>query len=331
MNTPTTLHFTPLIKKHVDALIGEYLGTPIIPKVVCKDSETISNIYRDKQLKISKELQVYLKKHLKNSILNFINGKPSNDSFIEKQLKNIIDDINTNFISQYEIAAQNVVEYIMQSRDTDIITVLRDLLLDLLITGYAFYKVKPTVDKNNIKIEVLSPLNTFIDRNYESPYIKNSYRVVSRHWYTKNQILNIYGKEMSSEDKKQLEEKWSSIYDTAMYYVRLGTNGGIPVTDGLMAGTEVTPGYPDYRDGLLHELIPVYEVEWLETDKDFVVQRYETIRIGQDIYILRGKSKNVIRSKSNPSYCTLSINGIYFLNRGIKPYSLVLACSHLQD
>lgn len=331
VNTPTTLHFTPLIKKHVDALIGEYLGTPIIPKVICKDEETISNIYRDKQLEISKELQQYLKNHLENSILNFINGKPINDTFIEKQLKSIIDDINTNFISQYEIAAQNVIEYIMQSRDTDIITVLRDLLLDLLITGYAFYKVKPTFNKNNIKIEVLSPLNTFIDRNYESPYIKDSYRAVARHWYTKNQILNLYGKEMSSKDKIELEEKWSSIYDTAMYYVRLGTNGGIPVTDGLMAGTEVTPGYPDYKDGLLHELIPVYEVEWLETDKDSVMHRYETIRIGQDIYILRGKSKNTIRSKSNANYCTLSINGIYFLNRGIKPYSLVLACSHLQD
>ena len=44
----------------------------------------------------------------------------------------------------------------MQSRDTDIMTVLRDLLLDLLITGYAFYKVEPTVGNNDIKIRVLS-------------------------------------------------------------------------------------------------------------------------------------------------------------------------------
>lgn len=46
-NTPTTLHFTPLIKKHIDALIGEYLGTPIVPKIFCKDSDTISNIDRE--------------------------------------------------------------------------------------------------------------------------------------------------------------------------------------------------------------------------------------------------------------------------------------------
>lgn len=330
-NTPTTLHFTPLIKKHIDALIGEYLGTPIIPKIFCKDSNTINNINREKQLKISSEIYKYLQKHLKNSILNFIDGKNINDGLVEQQLNRIIEDINNNFISEYEIAAQNVVDYIMQSRDTDLLTVLRDLLLDLLITGYTFYKVEPTTGNNNIRIRALSPLNTFIDRNFESPYIKNSYRAVVRNWMTKTQILNKYGKDMSSSDRKLLEEKWDSIYDTAMYYVRLNKSSGIPATDGVLAGTEVTPGYPDTNSGFLKELIPVYEVEWLETDKDFVMQRYETIRIGEEIYILKGKNDHVIRSMSNPSYCSLSINGIYFLNRGLKPYSMVLACAHLQD
>ena len=69
-NTPTTLHFTPLIKKHIDALIGEYLGTPIIPKISCKDSNTISNIDRERQLKIASELHNYLKQNLKKSVLN---------------------------------------------------------------------------------------------------------------------------------------------------------------------------------------------------------------------------------------------------------------------
>lgn len=330
-NTPTTLHFTPLIKKHIDALIGEYLETPILPKVFCKDSETISNIDREKQLKIASELSNYLQSHLKNSILNFIDGKNINDGLVEQQLKRIIEDINNTFVSEYEIAAQNVIEYIMQSRDTDMMTALRDLLLDLLITGYAFYKVEPSVGENDIKIQVLSPLNTFIDRNFESPYVKNSYRVVVRHWLTKGQIKNKYGKEMSAADLKTLDEKWDSMYDTAMYYVRMGETNGLPVTDGLQAGVEVTPGYPTRQHGMWHELIPVYEIEWIETDKDFIMQRYETVRIGEEIYILRGKSDKVMRSKSNPSYCGLSVNGIYFLNRGIKPYSLVLACAHLQD
>lgn len=330
-NTPTTLHFTPLIKKHIDALIGEHLGTPVIPKIFCKDSETITNIDREKKLKIEQELYKYLKEHLQNSILNFINGKPINDGLVEQQLKKIKDDINNNFVSEYEIAAQNVIEYIMQSRETDLMTKRRDLALDLLITGYAFYKVEPTIGNNNINIRVLSPLNTFIDRNFESPYIKNSYRAVVRNWMTKNQILNKYGKDMSNDDKQLLGEKWDSIYDTAVYYVRMGENNGVPSTDGLQAGVEVTPGYPDSRAGQYRELIPVYEVEWIEVDKDYIMQRYQTIRIGEEIYILKGKDETVMRSKSNPSYCSLSINGIYFLNRGLKPYSMVLACAHLQD
>jgi hypothetical protein len=50
IGNPTSVEFTPLIKKHVDALVGEYLGFPTLPKISCKDAATISNIHRDKQL-----------------------------------------------------------------------------------------------------------------------------------------------------------------------------------------------------------------------------------------------------------------------------------------
>ena len=329
-STPTAINFTPLIKKHVDALVGEYLSMPIIPKISCKDSDTINNIYREKQLRITQEIHEFLKKHLKNSILKFVNGKDITDISIEGQLQKLIDDINTNFTSQYEIAAQNVIDYILQSRDTDIYTQLRNLVLDLLITGYTFYKVEPTVENNNIKIRALNPLNTFIDRNIESPYVKNSYRAVVRTWMSKTEILNKYGNEMSKKDIDLLEEKWESIYDNSMYYVRMQNNRKGYATDGILSDIEVTPGYPINHGGE-QELIPVYEIEWLQTDKDHVMNRYEVIRIGEEIYIVRGKNENVIRSKSNPNYCTLSINGVYFLNRSSEPYSLVLACTDLQD
>jgi hypothetical protein len=65
------------------------------------------------------------------------------------------------------------------------ITKLRNLLLDLLITGFCFFRAKPSMNKSNVEIEVLSPLNTFIDRNPNSPYVKDSYRIVVRRWLTK--------------------------------------------------------------------------------------------------------------------------------------------------
>ena len=61
------------------------------------------------------------------------------------------------------------------------------------------------------------------------------------------------------------------------------------------------------------------------------MQRYSSIRIADDIYILNGKDENVIRSHDNPNYCSLTLNGLYFTNRNSEPYSMVLACAALKD
>jgi hypothetical protein len=105
----------------------------------------------------------------------------------------------------------------MQSRETDLITKLRQLLTDLLITGYTFFRVKSSNNKTNIEIEVLNPLNTFVDRNPESPYVKNSYKAVVRYWMTKSQILAKYGKELSKKDVEELTDNWKNSSGTATY------------------------------------------------------------------------------------------------------------------
>lgn len=337
LGNPTSIEFIPLIRKHIDALIGEYLETPILPKVTCKDTGTLTNIARDKHLKIVKEVFNYLKAHLNNSILAFVDGKNITDKAVESQLKKIISDIDKNYISEYEIAAQNVLEYIMQSRNTDLTEKLKTLFKDLLITGYAYYRVKPSPEGNNIDIEVLNPLNVFIDKNPESIYIKNSYRAVVRRWLSKTQILNKYGEIMDKDTIKELEDLYEGIYDNSTYYVRTFTNQatGYPATDGIDAGQEIVPGFPadEYRV-TNYKLIPVYEVEWTETRKEdgkFVMDRYEGVRIGESIFIHSDISQNVVRTKDNPSFCTLSTSGIYYSTRSAEAYSLVLACANLQD
>ena len=329
IGNPTSVEFTPLIRKHIDALVGEYLGMPTLPKVTCKDSDTISKITREKQIKISTEVISFLQKRLKNKLLEQIqNKKDIQDVLIQQDIENLIEDLNYDFTSEYEIAAQNVIQYIMQSRETDFKNKQKRLLLDLLIAGYMCYRTKPSVSKNNVKIDVLDPRNTFFDINPESNYLKDSYRCVVRRWLTKSQILNEYGSDLSKQDIKDIEDTWNDLsWDSGVYYVR--TAGGN--TMGIRAGEEIAiVGTPNeqyrYRD-----LIPVYEVEWLETDKQYIMQRYKTIRIGQNIYILIGKDDSVIRSIDNPSYCSLSINGIYNSNRSNQSYSLVLACANLQD
>lgn len=331
IGNPTSVEFIPLIKKHVDALIGEYLDTPIIPKISCKDKETITAIERDKQIAITKAVYEFLEKRLNNAMLSFLNGQDVNDSTIQKELDKLVEDLNNNFTSEYEVAAQNVIEYIMQSRTTDIYTKLRHLLLDLLITGYTFYRVKPSASKTNIEIEVLSPLNTFIDRNPNSPYVKDSYRSVVRKWLTKHQILNEYGKDLSAEDRKTIEDDWQEKYVSSTTTFLRG-HGSVGARPTELNQDEAIIGYPSMENPTYnYNLIPVYEVEWLETDKDFKMQRYKTVRIGQDIFVLTGLDDTVVRSKDNPDYASLTLNGVYFLNRSSQPYSLVLACGPLQE
>lgn len=329
IGSPTSVEFTPLLKKHVDALVGEFLGTPILPKISCKDESTISNMNREKQLEITTQIIRFLKQHLNNSLLKFINKQDVTDIAIKEQIDKIVDNIDQTFTSQYEIAAQNILQYIMQSRETDFMTKLRQLFIDLLVTGYCFFRVKPSFSGTNIDIEVLNPLNTFVDRNPETPYVRNSYRVVVRQWLTKSQIIAKYGKELSKQDLKDLKDNWT---DSDQSYYGRSYLGEISIDEDQEDDEEeeTTPGYPE-DDTHKFNLIPVYDVEWLDTDKDFVMQRYNTIRIGEEYYILRGIDKHVVRSQDNPNFCGLSVNGVYFLNRSRQPYSLILKCAHLQD
>lgn len=338
IGNPTSVEFTPLIRKHIDVLIGEYLSMPILPKVSCKDKETISKITREKELKISEEVFELLRQKLNSNIVSFITNRKTNvDSSVEGAINKLVEDINNNFVSNYEVAAQNVVEYILQSRSTDFKNKLKYLLLDLLVTGSTYYKVKPSVSETNIDIEVLNPLNTFVDRNPDSMYVKDSYRAVIRKWLSKQQILNKYGAKLSKEAIKEIRDMDEGGGKTSAMYIRSMENQctGRPLTGGLEAGVEVVPGYPiDSYNVYSYRLIPVYEVEWVDVDLEdgeYIMNRYEGVKIGESIYVLTGKSDNVIRTKDNPTHCTLSLNGIYFVNRGNEPYSLVEACMTLQD
>lgn len=334
IGSPTSVEFIPLIKKHVDALVGEYLETPIVHKITCKDSETISNIERDKQLKIVKETFEYFKDHLYNDVLKVLRGQQVEDPLIKKQLDDLSNSINNSFVSEYEIAAQNVLDYIINSRDTDLHEKFRILLLDLLITGYAFYRVLPSKSGKNINIEVLDPLNTFIERNPGSTYIKYSYRSVVRKWYSKSQILNEYGDKLSQEDKDSLSDLQERVEGYSSVYIRSfsDTATGTPMSDGIDAGWDVCPTIPgDSYANMIFRLIPVYQTEWVETDEDNIMQRYAETRIGTNIYIVDKEPVKTVRSQDNPTFCTISTSGINFSTRSNVPFSLVLACAPLQD
>ena len=336
IGSPASVTFTPLIRKHIDALVGEFLTLPIQPKISCKDSKTMSNIFREKQLAISKGIMDVIKPKLQNLIYSLLKGNGQDkidDAQFAKELKDVEDWIDNNFISNYEMAAQNVVDYCLQARHIDFKNKLKQLLLDLFIAGETYYIVEPTSANSNINLKILNPLNTFPDKNVNSPYIKDSYRIVYREYLSKAEILVKYGSELSSEDIESLEGgKLDYSRDNVMLMNAMNTRIGCFDTDGLEAGIDVAP-IPYSQTSRRVDLYVVYETYWIDY-KFENKQRIETVhhvtRIGSDLHIVWDEV-NTQRSIDNPNECSLPINGLHYMSRTGSPYSLVLATADLQD
>lgn len=337
IGTPTSVGFTPLIKKHVDVLVGEYLELDPDLQITCKDEKTISNIMRDKQLKIHEAAYKYFEKQLNNVLLQvFGDGKePVIDALFEQELAQIKKDTERSYVSEYEIAAQNILNYIKNSRDIDLKNKMRDLLTDLLIGGMCYYRTRPKGE--TIGLEILNPLDTFVERNFNEFYLNKSPRAVVRKWMTAERILDEYGKELSKEAKEKLEtHQDQGVQNDNFIYVKtdMAPFSAMTSTPGILGGLEAHPIRENRGAAAIakENTYEVYECEWIEYDKEKErLTRHEGVKIGTEIYIVRGESENITRSISNPNDCSLSINGIFFSDKNGDPFSILLSTMDLQD
>lgn len=341
VGNPTSVGFTPLTRKHIEAIVGEYLTTKPKPKISCKDQRTLTNIYRDKQLELALQIKNYLNKFINNSVFQAIvnNGEQQGDQKeldkeIEREIVEIEESVNRNFISNYEIAAQDIVEYILQDRNIDLKNKLEQLFLNILIAGEAYYRVIPSSNKTNFKLEVGDPLNVWVDKDPKSNYIKNGYKAVWRKWMTLEEIRIKYGDYLSKEDLNSLNKEAHS-YKEGNFLLITGQEQrcGSIKNPGLWNGAGVHP-YDDYVLDRSWDLVPVYEVEWIDSftkNGKTIGKCYKATRIGDDIYVLDGEDETMSRDIDNSNEARLSINGIWYTNGHGAPYSLMLATADLQD
>ncbi len=331
IGTPTSISFTPLIKKHIDVLVGEYLELNPQLTTSCKDENTLNNILRDKQNKINSEVFSLYENELKSIVLKVFGEKSEHsidDSYIAKRIEDIKSNIDNSFVSEYEVAAQNILTYISQSRHIDSKNKMRDLFSDLLIGGVAYYKVYE--DDGNVNIRVLNPLDTFVERNVNEYYLNKSHKSVSRRWLTREQIIIEYGDLLSEENLEELPSLIrNSVSDTGAFYVRgvQAKDGCINApTPGILGGLEVSPistwdANYDYKSRN-YNIIPVYEVEWLDYDKSKKrVRKYSSVKIGDNIYIEYDPVDDL----------DMSVNGIFFLDKNGVPFSIISSTMDMQD
>ena len=337
IGTPTSITFTPLIKKHIDVLVGEYLELDPDLQITCKDEQTLSNIMRDKQLKITESVFEKFKDKLVNTFINSLmadSKETVQDPFFVQEIEKLKKSISDSFVSEYEKAAQNLLIYFKQSRTMDVKNKMRELFTDLLISGLAYYRLY--VVNNSVKFEVLNPLDTFIERNPNEYYLNKSRRAVIRKWMTLEQVLLEYKDELSKEAIAELKSinKKDLVSHDAYVEVPSSLISSYSWTDEqhILGGRErsSTRTYDNNYYTLNEDVISVYICEWLEYE-DNKITRHEGIQIGNSVYIVRGAIDDVPRSVSDPKACTLSVNGLFFNDKNGDPFSLIISTMDIQD
>ena len=333
IGTPTSVKFVPLVRKHIDVLVGEYLTIPVLPKISIKDEDTLSKITEDKWKHVKTEVNSVIRKHLRKILKNQTNPDEFGKGQILREIEEYQSYLENSFISEYEIAAQNIIDWALQDRMIDFINVRRIILTDLLISGTCYYRALENPAETQIKFEALNPLHTFIDRKFGENFHKHSTRAVIRKYLTKDEILEEFGNNLSKEDIDSLDSQYDPMYDS--FYARGESpyywhdDGNYEMENGILGGRE---GY--YNNMTSSRKFVIHDVEWLQTDKEdgeYITNRYRSIKIGSDIYILFGKVNNVRRSVTNKKAATLSINGVFNADRNGEPLSLMLATADLQD
>lgn len=342
IGTPTSIEFIPLIRRHIDILVGEHLQNKLKPQITCKDSETLSRMNSEKMEAIYMEELELIQSQLMSNISYALmsdeeksqNGTPK-DIASEERINKLRMDIERDFISEFEISAHYVLRHLIQDHRVDIYEKLRLLFLDLLIAGQCYYKITILRKGMTPVIEVLNPFDVFRERNHDTPKVNKSSRIVNRRWLNKQQIITRYGVNLTDSDIEELKSELGNQVNTGTAYYSRATGSHMV---GSRVGITITPNSNYENEYEFQDLYPVYEVEWLANNKiktadghDYTTERYEGVRIGASIYVDYKKSEFQMSGINDPFGSSLSVGGVSYDERGTAPFSLVLSTAHLQD
>jgi hypothetical protein len=359
LGTATDLRFVPLIQQHIDYLVSEFIGNDIEYSITCNDKSTLLRIEEEKRKMIYEKEIDEIRAQLNNSLRTQLEGQeqtlnsnpgPQNadPEYLQKHIEKTISEEESGYISEYEEAAQLIIESVKNNRQADLQFLRMKMAQDLLITNRCYHRIY-SEGTDRLEIEWIDPRDVFHDFNKKSPYVKDVSRIIYREWVSRSEAVARYGHALTEEEREQILNPSNNMgsYFSNSYYLSSTGATGIMGNTGIGEDTIDNELY-DYSTMQTNQLrlIPIHHCEWLDTSevnddkitddmlldtkkkkkKKYRQDRYSTIVIGHNIYILTGRDDNAPRSASNPMLTRLSVNGLYFPKR-----SLVMRTMDLQD
>jgi hypothetical protein len=368
IETPIAVKMTPLIKTRIDVLLGLLLDEVFTYRVSVNDNNTLTDIENKKKNERAERIIAGYRKQMNGNINKLKQGQPPvADVVTQKFLDRIEKSINDEFISQFEIACQSLLQFFEQDNTIDLKQKVKQFFLDLLISGEAFYRTYVDRLGEDPKIEICKPENIFFSKRTDHQFLSsgtqpNVNAVVHRTYMKRSEILNKWGHLMNETDKKRIFGDYDgtashNLYDPrALDYVyrqdstsesihNQHTNNDLdtlPVYHTEWLANNVVELTDDRKDSLRNVEGSTISKKWSDTHgkgagsgaakkHGYRLDRYEGVRIGDDIYLNMGKSRWTPRSIGQPWVTTLSYNGVAYNDRNGTPYSITLALKDLQD
>jgi hypothetical protein len=365
LETPMSLKMTPLIKTRIDVLIGLLLDETFKYQVSVSDVDTLDKVSQEKMKAgyqaVIAQFQLQNEAHQQQ----LKNGQPAtNDLLTAKILADIKRRIDKSFVSEFEKVAQHLITFFERDKTIELRQKLKQLFLDLLVTGKCNYRTYVRTIGEDPVLEVCKPENVFFNKNTNYQFLSSGNKpnvtaVVHRHYMNRGQVLTEWGHVMTDDDKRKLFGRGYT------------SSGGSNI---ITSPQQMEYVYSRQQNNNIHnqhtynmfDTVTIYHTEWLANNeveyteeeqidkqnvnattkskyfpmrtgtgksnkKGFRLNRYESIRIDYDIYLNCGKSLHEPRSIGAPAYTTLSYNGVAYNDRNGTPYSLAYSLKDLQD
>ena len=347
IGTPSSLKFTNIIKPRVDSIVAQLESDSYTYNVSCTDDKTIDLIQEEKKAKKIAEIEqamALFTRDMQRSLEK--DQQPAPYSELKQGVDKIKVKYKTNFISDFEIAAQRVCVYFERSNEMELRLKLSLLVHDLAVTGECYYRVYFVREGADPIFEVIKPENFFHNKNTNNPFIDDTDAVVHREYMSHKQVAILYGKYMT---KEQMKELFGGSY---LSHSSRNLKSGVDLD--LYYGEDNPESSQKHLNTA--QTVEVIHVEWLTTNSITIdseeqsrlqllksgikykigekvrrQDRYEGVRIAGSFYVNCGKSEQVPRSSNDPYSCGFSYGGLLNNDRNGRPYSIVGALKDIQD
>lgn len=337
IGNPIDVKFTPIVKNRIDALIGLLSTTDFDWKISIGDKESINASDLMKSAAVLEKIYAQFK-----PVQSSEQVSPTIDYIYRKATQ----EVAKSWKSIFQQNADNFLRYYRDDVDIDMKSLRKDLMEDLATLGRCAYKVVCNEYGTIPYPEALLPENLYVEYRRDQKVYKNASQAVYMRYLTIEEILTKYGNMLTEDQKKDLL--------SVEYAKHFLTHEQLMDLSSWQRRTD--SHIDDQRIYASRRYLRVYETEWIAnnsvkiskeelmrkypfmTSKTPFVEgkiwrqdRYQSVRIGTDIYVNMGKSEFVKRSKKDPLRASLSINGASFEIRNGKPYSLVGKTKDVQD